>query len=165
MSRLRRLCSHLVPDAVPCGAVTVSAAVLGALGGAAVTHFAHRRVQQTQQQQQQQSAEAEAEAESTQMRQPRPHAVTTEAELRALLPPRPAGVGDKVHGTGVNDAIKVRVRQSLSRSCSSAVPTRTFQCQSMCANLCQLGSWGGVVCVQSDGRYRCGCGLAVDAGD
>ena len=110
MSRLRRLCSHLVPDAVPCGAVTVSAAVLGALGGAAVTHFAHRRVQQTQQQQQQQSAEAEAE--STQMRQPRPHAVTTEAELRALLPPRPAGVGDKVHGTGVNDAIKVRVRVS-----------------------------------------------------
>ena len=125
MSRLRRLCSHLVPDAVPCGAVTVSAAVLGALGGAAVTHFAHRRVQQTQQQQQQQSAEAEAEAEaeSTQMRQPRPHAVTTEAELRALLPPRPAGVGDKVHGTGVNDAIKVRVR--LPRSCSIQRRTHT----------------------------------------
>jgi hypothetical protein len=99
-SRLHRLSSHVAPDAVPCSAATVTAAVLGALGGAAVTHLANRRAREN-------IAEA-ASPTRLASRAPRPHAVTTEAELRALLPPRPVGIGDKVHGTGVADAIKVR---------------------------------------------------------
>ena len=105
-SRLRRLASHVVPEAAPCGA-TATAAVLGALGGAVAAHFAHGWQVQRWLQQQQAQSEAEA-AQAPSSSRPRPHAVTTEAELRALLPPRPTGIGEGVHGTGVADAVKVR---------------------------------------------------------
>lgn len=95
-SRIRSIKYHLQPSTAPCGAAT--SAVLGAIGGAAValagSQLLHRQV----------SDGAKPELGENNVvptsASPRPHVVTTEAELRALLPVRTGG-------SGIADAPKV----------------------------------------------------------
>lgn len=95
-SQIRSIKSHLSPlTAEQCGATS---ALLGAIGGAAVALAGSRLLQQRHTDgATQQGPIEEATSPNT---PPRPHAVSTEAELRALLPVRNGG-------SGVSDAPKV----------------------------------------------------------